>query len=173
MFDFCLSLVLGGPFHVENLRLVAHKFLRRTVTGQTPFHLQRRSLIDHGHLIDAAMTGRAADAFVHVNTVIEINVVRKIVHTRPLQRLARSETGAHRLEIGTVRPNLLVAIHADRGRGDTCGSSRFNRRMAVAAIDPIVACVMFVAELNGLLNFNPLAGVPGRTTNLGSNPQGC
>jgi hypothetical protein len=27
--------------------------------------------------------------------------------------------------------------------------------------------------LNGLLNFNPLAGVPGRTTNLGSNPQRC
>jgi hypothetical protein len=32
--------------------------------------------------------------------------------------------------------------------------------------------MMFVAELDGLLNFNPLAGVPGRATDLSSHPQG-
>ena len=44
--------------------------------------------------------------------------------------------------------------------------------MTVATIDSVIARVMFVAELDGLLNFNPLAGVPGRATNLSGDPQG-
>ena len=45
--------------------------------------------------------------------------------------------------------------------------------MAVAAIDAVIADVMFVTELDGLLNLNPLAGVPGRTADFGKNPQRC
>ena len=59
------------------------------------------------------MTSRTADAFVHVDRVIEVSEVGQIVNAHPLERLAGFETGPHRFEIGTVRPNLLMTIHAD------------------------------------------------------------
>ena len=43
--------------------------------------------------------------------------------------------------------------------------------MTVAAIDTVVTDVMFMTELNGLLTFDPLASVPGRTIQLNSDPQ--
>ena len=42
--------------------------------------------------------------------------------------------------------------------------------MTVAAIDTIVAHVMFMTELNWLLSFDPLSGVPGRTIQLDGDP---
>jgi hypothetical protein len=43
--------------------------------------------------------------------------------------------------------------------------------VTVAAIDAVVTDVMFMTELNGLLSFDPLAGVPGGTIQLNSDPQ--
>ena len=43
--------------------------------------------------------------------------------------------------------------------------------MTVAAIDAIVADVMFMTELDWLLFFDPLAGVPRRTIQLNGDPQ--
>jgi hypothetical protein len=43
--------------------------------------------------------------------------------------------------------------------------------VTVAAIDAIVTDVMFMTELNGLLTFDPLAGVPGGTIQLDSDPK--
>lgn len=118
------------------------------------------------------MASRAADSLVHMNAVIEINVVGKIVDPSPFQRFAGSKTRAHGLQIGTIGPNLLVAIHAHGGRRNTRGRSGLYRSVAIAAIDAIIARVMLVAELDGLLNFNPLAGIPGRATDLSGNPEG-
>jgi hypothetical protein len=42
--------------------------------------------------------------------------------------------------------------------------------MTVAAINPVVATVMLMAELNGLLALCPLSGVPGRAVDLGQHP---
>lgn len=82
------------------------------MTIKTPFHLQRRCLVGNRHLIDATVTCRATDAFVHVNTVIEIRVVGQVVHSDPLNRFSRPQACPHWLEIGTVGPNLLVTVHA-------------------------------------------------------------
>jgi hypothetical protein len=109
------------------------------------------------------VTGRTADAFIHVNRVIEICVVRQVVHANPFQRLARLETGAHRLEIRTVRPDLFVAAHANISRRNAGRRRRFHARVAVTAIDAVVAHVMLMAELNWLLAFDVRAGVPART----------
>ena len=79
---------------------------------QTPFHLERRRLIHERHLADVAMTRRAADAFVDVNTVIEIDVIGHVVNSSPLNRLARSRALSDRLKVGAVGPNLRVAVHA-------------------------------------------------------------
>src|SRR2546422_2205360 len=105
------ALILGAPLHVEDLVLLAHKFFGVPVTAQAPLHLQRRSLISDRHLVHPAMTRRAADAFVHVNAVIEIDVVGEIVDTPPLNWFTRAKAGADRFEVRTVGPDLFVAIH--------------------------------------------------------------
>ena len=117
------------------------------------------------------MTGRATHAFIDMNRVIEISEVRQVVHPHPLQRLARLETGAHRFEIRAVGPNLLVTVHADRGRGHARRSRRLNRRMTIPAIDAVVAHVVFVTELNRLLTLDVGARVPTRTVDLRSDEQ--
>ena len=43
--------------------------------------------------------------------------------------------------------------------------------MTVAAIDTIVADVVLVTELNRLLSFNPLSGIPRRAVQLCGGPQ--
>src|SRR5262249_30979368 len=90
----------------------AHVLLRIPVTVEAPFHLKRLRLPHERHPIDRAMTRRTADAFVDMDAVVEVHEVRQIVHAGPLNRLARSEARAHRLEVRTVRKNLRVAVHA-------------------------------------------------------------
>ena len=85
------------------------------MTIQTPFHLQRRCLIRDGHLIYAAVAGGTAHAFVHMNAVIEICVVGKVVHSNPFDRFARAKAGTNRLEIRAVCPDLFMAVHARVG----------------------------------------------------------
>lgn len=96
------------------------------------------------------MTGRAADALVHVNAVIEINEVRQIVHSCPLDRLAGAPALANRLEVRAVRPYLRMAIHACLRRRNTCISQLLDSGVTIAAVDAVISDVMFVAELNGL-----------------------
>ena len=43
--------------------------------------------------------------------------------------------------------------------------------MTVAAINAVVAHVMFMTELDWLLALYPLPGVPGRAIDLGANPK--
>jgi len=43
--------------------------------------------------------------------------------------------------------------------------------MAVTTIDTVVTNVMFMTELNRLLPFDPLTGVPGRTIQLNCDPK--
>ena len=136
------------------------------MTLQTPFHLQRCRLRHDGHLIDAAVTGRATDAFVHMNRVIEVSEVGQVVNADPFQRLAALETCAHRFEIRTICPDLFVAVHADGGRRHSGRRCCLNRRVAITAINAVITDVMLVAELYELLSFYPLAGVPARASNL-------
>ncbi len=130
------------------------------MTTQAPFHLQRRSLIRNGHLIYAAMTGGTAHSLVHMNAVIEISVIGKVVHSNPFDWFAGAKAGTNRLEIRTIRPDLFMTVHARGGWWQTSRGRCFHRRMAVAAIQSIVADVMLVTKLDGLLPFHPLAGVP-------------
>jgi len=96
-----------------------------------------------------------------MNAVIEIDIVRQVVHANPLDGFSGLETRAHRLQIRTVGPELFVTIHAHGSRGNTSGRGGLDRRVAIAAIDAVIAYVMFVAELDRLLAFDPLAGIPG------------
>src|SRR5207237_2860599 len=94
--------------------------------------------------------------------MIEIGEVRQVVHAYPLKRLAGLEARAHRLEIGAVGPNLFVAIHADGGRRHSSRGRCLDSRMAITAIDAVIADVMFVTELNWLLALDVSTRIPTR-----------
>ena len=117
------------------------------------------------------MTGRTTYALVHMNAVIEVSEVRQVVHSNPFDRLACAKALTNRLQIRAVSPNLFVTVHAGVGCRQTGRGSRFDRCVAVAAVDAIVADVMLVTKLDRLLALNPLSRVPGRAVQLGSDPQ--
>ena len=103
--------------------------------------------------------------------MIEIGEVRQIVHAYPFKRLAGLEACAHRLEIRTVGPNLLVAIHADRSRRHSGRRRCLDTRMAITAIDAVIADVMFVTELNWLLALDVSTRIPTRAGDFRCYPQ--
>src|SRR5215211_113624 len=119
---------------------------------ETPPHRERRLLIHQRHLVNGAVTGRAADALLHVNTVVEVDEVRKVVDAVPLKRLVVAKAGPHRLENGGAGPNLRVAVHARLGRRNVGERGLLDRGVAVTAVNPDAADVMRVAELDRLLD---------------------
>jgi len=138
---------------------------------QTPLHLQRLGLINDRHFVDPSMTRGTADALVYVNTVIEISEIRQVVDSDPLDWLAGAKTRPHWFKVWTVRPDLFVAVHARGGRRQSGGSRSFHRRMTITTVNTVVPDVMFVTELNWLLPFDPLTGIPGRSIQLNSDPK--
>src|SRR5438552_15406876 len=132
------------------------------MTVDAPFHLQRLLLPHQRHPIHRPVTRRAADALVHVNTVVEIDEIRQIVATGPLNRLICAETLPDRLEKRTVRKDLRVTVHAG-ARCRNAGERRvLDRRMTVAAVDSVPGDVALVAELDRLLARDMGAGHPWR-----------
>src|SRR5438105_182414 len=103
-----------------------------------------------------------------MNRMIEIREVGKVMHAHPLQRLPGLKTRAHWFQVRTVGPNLFVAVHANCGRRHTRRRRSFNRRMAIATIDAVVADVVLMTKLNWLLPLDVLARVPARASNLSS-----
>ncbi len=113
------------------------------------------------------MAGGAANTFVYVDRMIEIDVVGQIMHANPFDGFSRSKAGPQGLQIRTVSPYLLVTVHAGF-RGGNAGKRRcLDRCVTVAAIDAVIAHVVLMTELQRLLTFYPLACVPGRTIDLG------
>jgi hypothetical protein len=149
---FQLIEILWRPFHVKDLVARSDEALRLAMTLDAPFHVERRDLIRERHQINSSVTRRAADSFVHVNAVIEINEVGQIVNPRPLDRLASAPAFTNRLEVRAIGPDLRVTVHASFRRRNARVSELLDRRVTVAAIDSVIADVMFVAELNGLLS---------------------
>jgi hypothetical protein len=148
---FHLIEILRRPFHVENLVARSDEALRLAMTLNAPFHVERRYLICERHQVNSSVTRRAADSFIHVNAVIEIDEVGKIVDTRPFDRLARAPALTNRFEVRAIGPDLRVAVHASLRRRNARVSELLDRRVTITAIDSIIADVMLVTELNGLL----------------------
>ena len=91
------TLVFGSPRHVEDSLLRAQEPFRLAMTLQSPLHLQCRGRKRDRHLIDSAVTRRTTYAFVYVNAVIKVSVVRQVVNPEPLNRLTSAKARAHRL----------------------------------------------------------------------------
>jgi len=121
--------------HIENLIPRAQIILRLAMAAQTPLHLQGFLLVHQRHLVHRAVAGVTSHSLCHMNAVIEKNEVGKLVHSRPLQRLARSVAGSDRLQQLGIGPDLRVAVHAGLGGRNTGKTRSLHRSMAVAAVD--------------------------------------
>jgi len=149
---FHLIEIFWRPLHVEHLVAGSDEALRLAMTLDAPLHVERRDLICKRHQINSPVTRRAADSFVHVNAVIEINEVGEIVNARPPDRLSCAPALTNRLEVRAIGPDLRVTVHARLSRRNARVSELLDCRMTVTAIDSVIADVMLVAELNGLLS---------------------
>jgi len=112
---FCL--IVGRlPALIVNLILWSKKFLRRFVAIQTPAHVQRMRFRSDRHLLDVAVAGGTADAFLNVNAVIEENEIGRLIHAIPFQRLPGREALSNRREHRCIAPDLRMTRHAGFGR---------------------------------------------------------
>jgi hemoglobin len=120
MYDFWES-VLFGRATFKGTPLIAHRALARktSLTGTEFEHwvaLFQTTVDDlFKGAIDLPVARRTSDAFVNVDTVIEVDEVGQIVHACPLNRLAGAEAVADWFEERTVRENLGMAVHARLG----------------------------------------------------------
>src|SRR6185437_1274779 len=148
------------PIHVVDFAGWAQVLYWISMAVETPLHLQGVLLVHDGHLIHLPMTALAADAFIYVNFVMEVDEVWKIVHLGPYDGLARSPAMANRLQNVGVGPYLRVAVHAGAGGGNAGIARFFDRGMTVLALEAESFNMMFVAEWNRLIGTLSLAGYP-------------
>jgi hypothetical protein len=138
------------PVHGENFFLGPQKTLRLAMTFETPFHVERVFLLREGHLINWTVARGAANAFVHVNAVIEENKIREIIDTIPTQAFVVDQTPAHEREQWRIRPDLRMTTHASLRGGNTSESGSLDGRMTKPAIQSQSADVVLVAEWDRL-----------------------
>jgi hypothetical protein len=129
---------------------------------QAPLHLQGVFLVHQRHLVDSAVTAGAPEAFVYVDLVVEVDVVRKIMHADPLDGFAGGPAVADGLEELGVGPDLGVTVDTGLGGRDTCVARLLHRRVAVLALQSQSFHVMLVAERDGLIRPLALPGHPRR-----------
>ena len=77
----------------------------------------------------------------------------------PHYRFVSAVAFAHRLKVSSVFKQHRVAIHAGLGGRDTSLRRSFHAAVTIATINTIVAGMMFVAELDGLIADDVLAGI--------------
>jgi hypothetical protein len=78
-------LIIGvNIIDIKYLRSRSDIFFRLPVAINAPIHVESVDAIHQRHLVYSSMTRRAAYALVEMNAVIEIDVIGKIVDSRPL-----------------------------------------------------------------------------------------
>ena len=128
--------------------------LRCPMTVKAPLHVERLGPPGDWHLIDRPMAGGTTDPFVNVNGVIKKNEIREVIHPGPANRPTGGETGPNRSEHRRIGPDLRMTRHADVCAGNPGEGAFFDRVVAVTAIDPIIADVVFVTERHRLMERN-------------------
>lgn len=152
---------VGYHFWIANMRSWV------SVAIETPLHRQRFFLFDDFHFVDPAVAGNAADAFVDMHAVVEVNEVRQRMHFLPDDWIPGFEAVSYGLQIGAGRMDdaqvaawfawlsrsghiSAMAIATSRRCWDRGMTGDFNSVMTVPAVEPKVTRVQFVAERNRL-----------------------
>ena len=132
---------------------------------QAPLHQQGVGLEYQRHLVDLPMARRAADALIDMNAVIEVDEIGEPVDFHPLDGFVAAIAFADRLEVRRIIEQHRMAIHARFRLRNAGHGGSFDAGVAIAAVNAIVADVMFVAELHRLLTGDVLPRHIGRTRN--------
>ena len=104
----------------------------------------------------------ATDAAIHVSTMVKIDVIRKVMHAFPQNRILVRETLAEWCQQQTLasdgavrhiafRVCSRVAIATRRRRGNGCMRRFIHRVMAIPAVEFQLTRVQFVTERDRLL----------------------
>lgn len=86
--------------------------VRMSMTVEAPFHMQGRSPPSQRHIIDAPVARLTVDAFRGVYAMMEIDEVRQVVYSDPVQRLLCLPALMNRRQHFTIHPELRVAAEA-------------------------------------------------------------
>lgn len=149
------------PIHVVSLRERALEFLRVLMALQAPLHEEGIGPEGERHLVDLSVAGRAANTFVNVNGVIEVNVVRQDVNAVPEDGLAGRSAVPHGLQQRAAGKKLGMAGHADL-RGGHAREGRFlHRGVAIATVHLQLAHMVPMAKGDRLADRHPNLGDDG------------
>ena len=138
---------------IDNSIRRSEKPLRLPMAIETPTHLKVARFPSERHLVHLAVAGRATDAFVQMDAVVEVNVIRQIVNADPFEGPAGLPALTHRLKDRRVFPNLRMARHANLRRRNAGEGGAFDRGVAVTAINSEAADMMLMAERHRLLDW--------------------
>ena len=116
---FFFKFISIGTFPVEIVDLLrrADEILRVAVTVQAERHAERLGVLDHVHLIHPSVAFHTTDTTIHVDCMIEINVIRCLMNTHPWDRFPRlvaiPDRGQHRI----ILTDHTVAGHTNLSGG--------------------------------------------------------
>ena len=140
----------GFPIQVKHLRLRPHVFVRVAVTIQTERHAEGFRVPHFIHLINRPVAFHAGNPAVHMDGVVEINIIRRLMNLNPRHRLIVFETLADRLQSRIIGQHGGVAFHAGL-RGRNIGVPGFiNIVVAVTTINPHLIGMHIVRKGNRL-----------------------
>jgi len=138
--ELCGPFIVTGhltraPIQIRDLIQRAQVRGRSAMAVQAETHAERLCVSNDFHLVDLAVALIAGNTAADVDGVVEINVVRKFVHSLPVDRITRRVAGADRREQRAVRLDVRVAVHAGLRRRQIGPAGLLDIAMAVAAID--------------------------------------
>ncbi len=107
-------------------------------------------MVDNLHFIDLPVTAHTTDATVHMNRMVEIGMLRRLVDLHPFQWLAALPGVPHQLEFRAVRLDLRMAVHADLSGRNVGVGCCLHVGMAVPTIHSELAGVDLVGKGDGL-----------------------
>ena len=155
---FADCFLLGGrrmPIEIEDAIARPDVSLGLAMTIEAPFHQQRALLADELHFVDWPVTACAADAFGNMDTVIEVNMIRQLVHAIPFNGSISLVSVAHRCQQFAADPDLLMASHAGLDLRHPGIGRCLDGGVAVAAINAQCADVLLMAERHRLIADDP------------------
>ncbi len=144
--------------HGGDLAHRAQVLLGRAVTIQAPRHVERFGLKHHVHAIDATVAGLAPHPRVHVEAVVEVDEVGRVMDAHPRHRGSGGEALTHRNQAGAVGLDLGVAVHAGLRGGYHGHRGPLHSDVAVAAVHAQITRVQLVAVGHRLLRRVPDLG---------------
>jgi predicted amidohydrolase YtcJ len=131
---FCRIHVLRLPIEIGDLIFWTQEILRIPVAFQAPLHAHWLGIGDNRHVIDLPVTASAADAAVHVRSVIVEHIIGQAMNPYPLNWLTGFPARPHRLQLRIIFLHLLMTGHARLSVWHVRVGRGFHEAVAITAI---------------------------------------